>query len=96
MSDLKNHYEDVRFTIALQGGGWVSNMQKKTLITLANPPFLFFCCFDLLYTLSASIPGGCKTLLLKIVACEGPLIMMTGSVKKKKKLKKKGGGVFGY
>ena len=27
---------------------------------------------------------GCKTLLPKIVACEGPLIMMTGSLKKRK------------
>ena len=47
--------------------------------------------------MSASIPG-CKTLLPKIVACEGPLIMMTGSLKKKKKkikdffFQKKGGG----
>ena len=39
----------------------------------------------------------CKTLLPKVVACEGPLIMMTGSLsqkerkkKKKKKKKKKG------
>ena len=34
---------------------------------------------------------GCKTLLPKVVACEGPLIMMTGSLspKKKKTLKKK-------
>ena len=36
---------------------------------------------------------GCKTLLPKIVACEGPLIviMMTGSLKKKKKIKEKRG-----
>ena len=35
---------------------------------------------------------GCKTLLPKVVACEGPLIMMTGSLslslKKNKKIKK--------
>ena len=30
---------------------------------------------------------GCKTVLPKIVTCEGPLIMMTGSLKKKKKKK---------
>ena len=32
---------------------------------------------------------GCKTLLPKVVACEGPLIMMTGSLslKLKKKIK---------
>ena len=28
---------------------------------------------------------GCKTLLPKVVACEGPLIMMTGSLSLKKK-----------
>ena len=27
---------------------------------------------------------GCKTLLPKVVACEGPLIMMTGSLSQKK------------
>ena len=32
---------------------------------------------------------GCKTLLPKVVACEGPLIMMTGSLSPKKKIKKK-------
>ena len=31
---------------------------------------------------------GCKTLLPKVVACEGPFIMMTGSLKKKKNYKK--------
>ena len=32
---------------------------------------------------------GCKTLLPKVVACEGPLIMMTGSLSQKKEKKKK-------
>ena len=32
---------------------------------------------------------GCKTLLPKVVACEGPLIMMTGSLSPKKKNYKK-------
>ena len=31
---------------------------------------------------------GCKTLLPKVDACEGPLIMMTGSLSQKKKKKK--------
>ena len=41
---------------------------------------------------------GCKTVLPKIVTCEGPLIMMTGPLQKKKKKifnsKKRGG--FAY
>ena len=31
---------------------------------------------------------GCKTLLPKVIACEGPLIMMTGSLSQKKKIQK--------
>ena len=45
---------------------------------LRNYDFKYFVC----------VYPGCKTLLPKIVACEGPLIMMTGSLKKKD-LKKK-------
>ena len=60
--------------------------QKIALISKPPPFFMYFVC----------VYPGCKTLLPKVVACEGPLIMMTGSLslKKKKNLKrrrKKGG-----
>ena len=58
--------------------------QKIALIS-EPPPFFIFFYFVCVYP-------GCKMLLPKIVACEGALIMMTGTLKKKnnKKKKKKG------
>ena len=58
--------------------------QKIALISEPPPFFLSFMYFVCVYP-------GCKTLLPKVVACEGPFIMMTGSLslKKKNQLKKK-------
>ena len=53
---------------------------KIALISEPPPSFFFF--FLALKYFVCVYPG-CKTLLPKIVACEGPLIMMTGSLKKK-------------
>ena len=51
--------------------------------------FTSFTFFFLAFKYFVCVYPGCKTLLPKIVACEGPLIMMTGSLKKRfKKIKR--------
>ena len=79
----------------------ISGLSAYVILGPKNRPlFIFFIFFFIAFKYFVCVFPGCKTLLPKIVACEGPHIMMTGSLKKKDlifffnfffKLKKGGG-----
>ena len=63
----------------------ISVLFAYVILGQKNRPLFFF--FSFMYFVC--VYPGCKTLLPKVVAYEGPLIMMTGSLSQKKKIKKK-------
>ena len=79
--------ERVTTTTVVVGIKWVTVFDLITYCSLTE-----FWAKKIALISDVCVYPGCKTLLPKIVACEGPLIMMTGYLKKKEKKR----GVFGY